>query len=188
MSFLELEAAMKVPVRRGFTSPVQPSLLRSYRRSGRRRRGLEKGFTLVELLVVIAIIGILVALLLPAVQKSREAARRIHCQNNLKQMGIALHLYHDTYHVFPPSSTSDVETGVWSSHADRHHLHSWASMMLPFIEQGNLHDRVDYSASSLSAANRAIAETRIPCDNQTSSFDRRRLAPIDFLPADRHAN
>ncbi|MEW4455205.1 DUF1559 domain-containing protein [Bremerella sp. JC817] len=92
----------------------------------------DHGFTLVELLVVIAIIGVLISLLLPAVQQAREAARRIQCQNNFKQLGLALHNYHDTHRNFPSISSSS--TG-----------YSPQALVLPFIEQGNLHDLIDFS-------------------------------------------
>src|ERR1700704_1333018 len=99
-----------------------------------------RGFTLVELLVVIAIIGVLVALLLPAVQAAREAARRIKCQNNLKQIGIGLHNYHDTIGCFPPGATKSNTT-------------SWHVHVLPFMEQKNLYDQFDFSAGAYTSNN-----------------------------------
>ncbi|MCY2989463.1 MAG: DUF1559 domain-containing protein [Planctomycetota bacterium] len=105
----------------------------------KRSWGRGRGFTLVELLVVIAIIGILVALLLPAIQAAREAARRTSCNNNLKQLGIALANYHDTYKKFPPVAVFGKPVG---SPQPAYH-HTWCLMILPFMEQQPLYDSVD---------------------------------------------
>jgi prepilin-type N-terminal cleavage/methylation domain-containing protein/prepilin-type processing-associated H-X9-DG protein len=91
-----------------------------------------RGFTLVELLVVIAIIGVLIGLLLPAVQKIREAANRMKCSSNLRQLGLACHLYHDTYQMFPPGGKMNPD---WNWIADRG---SWIVWTLPFMEQDNI--------------------------------------------------
>jgi len=96
-------------------------------------------FTLIELLVVIAIIAILVALLLPAVQQAREAARRSSCKNNLKQLGLAMHNYHDTHRVFPPGYFC----GVNQSGPDwNYRRHCWMQAILPYIEQSTLFDQL----------------------------------------------
>src|SRR5438270_7532937 len=108
---------------------------------------LRIGFTLIELLVVIAIIGVLIALLLPAVQKIREAANRTQCANNLKQIGLAVHNFHDTNGVFP------TQGGWWSTgvaydpsgapYSYKYQTAGWAFQILPYIEQENLYKTSD---------------------------------------------
>lgn len=108
------------------------------------------GFTLVELLVVIAIIGILVGLLLPAVQAAREAARRMECSNNLKQMGLALHNYHDSHKVFPPALLGSGRYNSASYHAANGGVKNttgWA-LILPYVEQTALADQWDFNVCS----------------------------------------
>ncbi|MHB8903341.1 MAG: DUF1559 domain-containing protein [Thermoguttaceae bacterium] len=112
-----------------------------------------RGFTLVELLVVIAIIGILIALLLPAVQAAREAARRSQCTNNLKQLGLALHNYHDTFKKIPPAG---FDYG-WASNAGNYEQdtpnklyknHSSLTHLLPFMEQQAIYDKFNFAQAS----------------------------------------
>lgn len=97
------------------------------------------GFTLIELLVVIAIIAVLIALLLPAVQQAREAARRAQCKNNMKQLGLGLHNYHDTFNTLPPGSIQVFETGARNEA-------TWISMILPYIDQQAIYNRADFNA------------------------------------------
>ncbi len=120
------------------------------------------GFTLIELLVVIAIIGVLVAILLPAVQQAREAARRSQCQNNLKQIGLALHNYHDTHSVLPSGWIGvDPATRAQSAHEGGSGA-GWAAMILPQIEQGSLFNSFDSKLYISDPTNAPFAAKYLP--------------------------
>jgi len=123
------------------------------------------GFTLVELLVVIALIGILVSLLLPAVQAAREAARRMQCSNNLKQLALAVHNYADTYKKFPPGGIHNI-TPQGADSTSTNYGPSWAVMLLPFFEQGTLHSQYLFqqlrSRESSNVVNKKVATLICP--------------------------
>lgn len=116
----------------------------------RRYRQRLRGFTLIELLVVIAIIAILIALLLPAVQQAREAARRTQCKNNLKNLGLALHNYHDTALVFPPgnmANLNDLTTWPRDTNPGNQIMGSfgWPAFILPYLEAANVYNQINFS-------------------------------------------
>ena len=106
------------------------------------------GFTLIELLVVIAIIAVLVAILLPAVQQAREAARSSQCKNNLKQIGVALHNYHESHGVFPPGQIRG-----WNGTHEKGNGFSWGALLLPHMDQAGLYNKLDPTVPLFEGAN-----------------------------------
>jgi prepilin-type N-terminal cleavage/methylation domain-containing protein/prepilin-type processing-associated H-X9-DG protein len=134
---------------------------------------LRRGFTLVELLVVIAIIGVLVALLLPAVQAAREAARRMQCTNHLRQLSISLHNFHDTNLSFPKQTSPGGNTGV-----------SWLCLVLPYLEQKSLAEQVQPTLASYASgqnANRVLGRYKVPGLYCPSYIEQRSGSNIDDI-------
>lgn len=133
---------------------------------------LRRGFTLIELLVVIAMIGMLIALLLPAVQAAREAARRIQCTNNLKQIGIALHNYHDRVGAFPPGYVSRIA----NDGTDDGPGWGWAACLLADLEQASLHAGIHFDldigdATNATARTTSLSAHLCPSDGRSGTFN-----------------
>lgn len=125
-----------------------------------------RGFTLIELLVVIAIIAVLIALLLPAVQQAREAARRSQCKNNLKQLGLALHNYHDTFSKFPQlvfGTEAGAGANQWGNEWRGNSVHT---MLLPYVDQAPIYNQYDlnrfWDANQGTNQNRTLGNTKVP--------------------------
>lgn len=142
----------------------------------------KKGFTLIELLVVIAIIAILIGLLLPAVQKVREAAARSTCQNNMKQLGLAIHNYEATYGKLPTSGEGNNATKTGTDFD----LESFYTVILPYVEQGALYNMMDHTQNyDATPSNQQAAKTRIKTficpSNPINALDPNGYGPADYM-------
>jgi prepilin-type N-terminal cleavage/methylation domain-containing protein len=144
---------------RSVLSDIQGGRLESAGFASRSKTVLRRGFTIVELLVGIAIVGVLIALILPAVQSAREAARRTQCSNSLKQIGLALANYHDVHRIFPPSSIRPpgfVDNGRDSPRS------TWAIAILPMMDQSPLFDAFDPTLDLTSSVQEVVRTTTVP--------------------------
>jgi prepilin-type N-terminal cleavage/methylation domain-containing protein/prepilin-type processing-associated H-X9-DG protein len=139
-----------------------------------RRPRRPHGFTLVELLVVITIIAILIALLLPAVQAAREAARRIQCANNMKQVGLAIALYHESQGLFPTGGGTSQFGGLWTF--------EWSGLIMPFIEQGNVASQIKYDYAYDRVENQAVIKTFVGTYHCPSSAPEKLSTCCRYIP------
>ncbi len=153
------------------TAYRRQSLERFFNTANRRSRA--RGFTLIELLVVVFIIAILVSTFLPAVQSARESARKVQCKNNLKQLGLALHSYHDAHDVFPMGSSRPAGAGSWG----------YAMFLMPFLDHKNVYDSVDFDNPDCCLEIRAL-QTATPPKADPASFPHEIL----ICPSDINSN
>jgi len=159
--------------------PERPHLMPPLRLTSLKR--IQRGFTLIELLVVIAIIAILIALLLPAVQQAREAARRTQCRNNLRQIGIATHNYHDAYQIIVNGGCGLAATPTATT-TNLYKRVSWGTALLPYLDQQNLYNKLDLNQWYSVGGNLELVQSRVPAFTCQSNPDASKLKPENMHP------